>query len=167
MMKKETTARRDVLALPWTPFVLCEPDPQTPEAEIYRNSRYQVHVRRYHASDGGPDLVHLSFKRLDQAPLIPYRDKMRFKDEFVGPETEGVELLPARSREVDTANQYHVWIVDDATFRFPFGFTQRRVSDVSIDGAVQEPWPPGERPADCLSREELGRLKNKADNLPD
>ena len=92
---------------------------------------------------------------------------MRLKDEFVGPETEGVELLPARSREVDTENQYHVWIVDDATFRFPFGFTERRVSDVSIDGAVQEPWPPGERPADCLSREELGRLKNKADNLPD
>jgi hypothetical protein len=147
--------QQDVLKQSWTPLVLCDPDPRIPDAQIYRNSRYQVHVRRYHASDGGPDLIHLSFKRLDQAPLIPYRDKMRMKDELCGAECEGVELFPARSREVDLANQGHLWIIDDATFRFPFGFQERRVSDVSMGGSKQEPWAENEKPADSLSQEEL------------
>jgi hypothetical protein len=150
--------QHDLLKQPWTPLILCDPDPRAPDAQIYRNSRYQVHLRRYHASDGGPDLIHLSFKRLDQAPLIPYRDKMRIKDELCGKECEGVELFPARSREVDLANQSHLWVIDDATFRFPFGFFERRVSDVSIRGARQEPWAENEKPADSLSQEELQKL---------
>src|SRR5882762_9371026 len=93
------TARQDLLKHPWTPLVLCEEDPQIPDAKIYKNSRYQVHLRRYHASNNDPDLIHLSFKRLDQGSLIPYRDKMLIKDELCGTEYKGVELLPARSRE--------------------------------------------------------------------
>ena len=144
-----------VLQRPWTPLVLCAPDPRTPDARIYQNSRYQVHLRRYAAADDGPDLVHLSIKRLDQAPLFPYRDKMRLKDELCGSECEGVELFPARSREIDLANQSHLWVIDDVTFRFPLGFQERRVSDVSMGGARQEPWAVHERPADSLTPEEL------------
>jgi hypothetical protein len=151
-------AKEGVLANSWTPFVPCGPDPRDPGSNIYRNSRYQVHVRRQKAQNGGPDLVHLSFKRLDQQISIPYRDKMRIKDAFLGAECEAVELFPARSREVDTANQFHIWGIDDTTFRFPFGFAERCVSDISLGGAVQEPWPDGERPADCLSKEELTQL---------
>jgi hypothetical protein len=145
----------EVLSCPWTPFVRCEPDPGEPETDIWLNSRYQAHLRRHESRVGGPTLVHLSFKRLDRGHLIQYRDKMRIKDELVGAECEGIELLPARSREVDTANQYHLWIIADEQFRFPLGFPQRCVSDASIDGSVQEPWPEGERPADCLSAEAL------------
>ncbi|GHO62588.1 hypothetical protein KSC_014800 [Ktedonobacter sp. SOSP1-52] len=124
-MKRNT---HDLLSTPWTPFVWCEKDPRDPESEIYRNSRYQVHLRRLKASDGGPDLIYLS-----------YRDKMRIKNELIGPECEGVELLPARSREVDTSNHFHAWIIDDSTFRFPFGFTQRLVTEAALYGARQEP----------------------------
>lgn len=147
--------KRDFLHIPWTPFVLCPPDPGDLEYAIYRNSRYQVHMKRIRALDGAPDLIHLSFKRLDRQIFIPYRDKMRIKDELVGRECEGVELLPARSREVDAANQYHLWIIDDPCFRFPFGFTEHFVSDASIAGSVQDPWPADERPSDCLTAEEL------------
>ena len=84
------TKEEDVLAKPWTPFVPCEADPRDPGSDIYRNSRYQVHVRRQTAQNGGPDLVQLSFKRLDQKILIPYRDKMRIKDFFLGAECEAV-----------------------------------------------------------------------------
>jgi hypothetical protein len=77
--------KQDLLAMPWTPFVSCGSDPHDPESTIYLNSRYQVHVRRMSAHNGGPDLVHLSFKRLDQGIFVPYRDKMRIKDELVGP----------------------------------------------------------------------------------
>jgi hypothetical protein len=145
----------DLLARPWTPFVQCAPDPRSPSAALYRNSRSQVHVRRYAAIDGGPDLVHLSYKRHDQGIFIPYRDRMRLKDWFVGPECEAVELYPARSREVDGANQYHLWCIDDPTFRLPFGFARRLMTDGSGDGVAQEPWPPGERPADCLDQEQV------------
>jgi hypothetical protein len=157
---KDSSAQdeQDLIKRPWTSFVRCEPDPLDPESDIYRNSRYQVHLRRFKAQDGGPDLIHLSFKRLDRGIFIPYRDKMRIKDELVGPECEGVELYPARSREVDTANQYHLWIIDDPTFRFPFGFAERCVSDISVAGIVQEPWLPDERPADCLSQEDVLKL---------
>jgi hypothetical protein len=29
---------------------------------------------------------------------------------------------------VDTSNKYHLWVFKDATFRLPFGFTERDVS---------------------------------------
>ncbi|EFH85658.1 DUF7694 domain-containing protein [Ktedonobacter racemifer] len=106
MKRKKPHHTHDLLSIPWTPFIQCEQDPRDPESEIYLNSRYQVHLRRLKANDGGPDLIHLSFRRLDREIFVPYRDKMRIKDELVGPECEGVELFPARSREVDTANHY-------------------------------------------------------------
>ena len=165
--KNERTGDGDVLQRPWTSFCRCEPDPRGPEIQIYRNSRYQVHVRRYLAQDGGPALVHFSIKRLDQRPHIPYRDKMRIKDELLGPEYEGVELLPARSREIDLANQAHLWLIDDASFRFPFGFFDGRlVSDVALEGAVQEPWPAQERPTDCLSEQQVRALVQRASEIP-
>lgn len=149
----------DILRRPWTPFVLCEPDSRGHDILIYRNSRYQAHVRRIAAADGSPDLIHLSIKRHDQHPHVPYRDRMCIKDELWGPEYEAVELLPARSREVDLANQLHLWLVDSSIFRFPFGFFDGRyVSDLSLDGALQEPWSPEERPADCLAEEALRAL---------
>lgn len=143
---------------PWTPFLLCEPDPRGREIQTYLNSRYQVHVRRYAARDGGAGLIHLSIKRRDGQPHIPYREQMRIKDELCGPECEGVDLRPARSREVDLANQTHLWIIDEPIY-LPFGFFDGRlVSDRTVPGATQEPWPPGERPADCLSEEALRML---------
>lgn len=109
------------------------------EEEMWLNSRYQVNVRRHQAVDGGPDLVHLSIKRRDKQPIGSehYRDFMRIKDELLGAEYEGVELYPARSREVDTATQYHLWLIDDPTYRFPFGFRDgRRVLDSAINSKV-------------------------------
>src|SRR6185437_12429486 len=90
---------------------------------------------------------------------------MRIKDELCGKTYEAVQLLPAREREVDLANHYHLWLRDDPTYRFPFGFTERLVSDVSINGAIQEPWPPDERPTDCLSAEEVHALMQR-ENTP-
>lgn len=149
---------RDVMQQPWTPFVRCEPDERSPHILTVRNSRYMVLMRRSPAMDDGPDIVHLSIKRLDQRPHIAYRELMRIKDTLCGEEYEAVQLFPARSREVDLANQIHLWLRDDPSYRFPFGFTKRLVSDVSLNGAVQEPWPPDERPADCLPAEAVRAL---------
>lgn len=99
------------------------------EEAIWINSRYQVNIRRFprHESDG-PDLVHLSIKRLDKGQIGPekYRDFMRIKDELLSPEHEAIEIYPARSREVDTSNQYHMWAIDSPEWRVPFGWTEGR-----------------------------------------
>ena len=58
-----------------------------------------------------------------------WRDFQRIKNELIGEEYEGVELYPAESRRVDTANQYHIWVAKNIEFRFPFGFNERVVDD--------------------------------------
>lgn len=109
--------------------------------EIYLNDVYQVNVRRYpNEVPGKPDLVHLSIKRIDRQCIHDWRDLQEIKNQLVGPECEGVELYPAESRLVDTANQYHIWCINDPTFRFGFGFNERLVSAGSIHKSVNRPF---------------------------
>jgi hypothetical protein len=100
--------------------------------QYWRNNLYQVAVRRL-LNEAGPDLIHLSIKRLDQRAVRDWRHFQRIKNEIVGAEFEGVELYPAESRLVDTSTQYHLWVVHDPGFRFGFGFQERMVAN--IDGA--------------------------------
>lgn len=106
---------------------------------IFRNSRYQVNVRAL------GELIHLSIKRLDKDRVgrERYRDFMRIKDQLVGPDHEGVEIYPARSREIDSANQYHIWVFADPSIRVPFGFNDGRFVDGdSVGNARQHPLEP-------------------------
>lgn len=96
------------------------------EETLWLNSRYQVNVREL--SDNGK---HLSIKRIDQEIAHDWRDFQQIKNQLLGPECEAVELYPAESRRVDTANQYHLWGSTDPTFRFGFGFEERAVTSDS------------------------------------
>lgn len=101
-------------------------------SELWLNDTYQVAVRR----QGGT--VHLSIKRLDRQPVTDWRDKQAIKNQLVGPECEGIELYPAESRLVDSANQFHIWCSSDPTFRFPVGYNAgRMVTNNSVAGSVQ------------------------------
>ena len=102
---------------------------------LYVNDIYQVAVRPI---EGG--LIHLSIKRRDRKPIHDWRDLQKIKNELVGPENEGVELYPAESRLTDTVNQYHIWVIADPSFRFPFGFGERAVSEATKGKAVQRPF---------------------------
>lgn len=109
---------------------------------IARNSRYQVNIRGVSAGPFGR-IIHLSIKRLDKERpgRERYREFMRIKDELIGPQFEAVEIYPARSDEVDTANQYHLWVFH-SDYRLPFGWHGRRlVSSTSPIGGKQEPLP--------------------------
>ena len=70
--------------------------------------------------------VHLTIRSVDGSTRHDWRDFQRIKNELVDPEAEAVELFPAESRLVDTANHYHVWVFP--TYRFPFGMQVREVS---------------------------------------
>src|SRR5262249_55261347 len=121
------------------------------------NSRYLVFVRQF--QQNASPVVHLSIKRRDSRPHIPYRDLMRIKGEILGEECEVAYLLPVRSMEDDLANQTHLWPINHPGYQFPFGLCDGRlVSDVSLQNTIQEPWPLDERPADCLSLKALQRL---------
>jgi hypothetical protein len=102
------------------------------DEETWRNEKYQVSVRR---SDKG--LVHLSIKLNTREVVKDWRDFQAIKNQLVGEECEGVELYPASSRLVDTSNQYHIWAVADPTFRFPFGFSERFVTEDTLGKSQQ------------------------------
>jgi hypothetical protein len=115
---------------------------QMNDNDVWLNDTYQVNVTR---TKGEPcDLLHLSIKRIDKQPIRAWRDLQQIKNEIVGPEYEGVELFPAESRLADSANQYHIWVIDDPTYRFPFGFQERFVLDgtgeIEADNSRQEPF---------------------------
>ncbi len=110
------------------------------EDEVWVNHIYQVNIRKEFVPALDTSIVHLSIKRKDKAPIRDWRHFQRIKNELVGEECEGVEIFPAESRLVDGANQYHIWVIKDPKFRFPFGFSERVVTskkDAAKMGATQ------------------------------
>lgn len=94
------------------------------ESSWFENSRYTVGVHGVPSRDRYPALWHLVIQRRDLQPpgTERYRDFMRIRDELIGAEHEALELYPARSREVDTGNIYHLWVLQSASEAFPIGF---------------------------------------------
>jgi len=111
----------------------------TGQAILYLNDKYQV-IKRQHTARDGQEFVHLSIKRIDREPIHDWRDLQSIKNQIVGKENEAVEIYPAESRLVDTANQYHLWVDNDSKYRFPMGFYCRLTAtpeDAKELGAVQ------------------------------
>jgi hypothetical protein len=103
--------------------------------EIWMNDIYQVQKR-----DSG-DFWYLSIKRLDKEPIHDWRHLQQIKNEIVGPENEGLELYPAESRLVDTANQYHMWVLKEEGLRVPVGFNDgRHVTEKEAPRTKQRPF---------------------------
>ena len=94
--------------------------------EIWLNDEYQVNVTKC------KDYTHLSIKRLDKESLHDWRDLQTIKNMLIGEEAEAIELYPAESRLVDTANQYHLWYLhpDGVPMKLNFGFKNRSVEDI-------------------------------------
>lgn len=144
----------------WTPFELAQPISDLPYDSIYLNSRYQVNVRKVDCPPPFGQAVELSIKARDRAPVHDWRDIQRIKNEIVGPHVEAVELFPAEGRLVDTSNQYYVFCFPHLQFfqrRFPFGFSDRFVSEISFRGSVQRPFSEGSKPEDLETQEEFLR----------
>lgn len=77
-----------------------------------------------------PELVWFSIRRNERARLPrDWRDLQRVKNELAGPEHEAVEMFPAESRLVDSADQFHLWVIADPEVRWPFGYLERDVAD--------------------------------------
>jgi hypothetical protein len=115
-------------------------DREDADAVYWRNDLYQVRVCPVGPPRSGwPPMVHLSIKRLDRQPIHDWRDLQEIKNRLVGPECEAVELYPAESCVVDSANQFHLWCLGNAGQRFPFGFQERLVTDLSVHKSKNRP----------------------------
>jgi hypothetical protein len=103
-----------------------------PADEAWGNDLYQVTVtymgeRMGDAATDREGFMHLSIKRHDRHPIGDWRHMQAIKNEIAGPEREAVEIYPAESRLVDSANEYHLWVFPEGYF-IEFGFTERLVS---------------------------------------
>jgi hypothetical protein len=74
--------------------------------EMWKNHRYTVIVGR----DDNGHVEHISLRRNDRKPTMPWRDLQRIKTELAGADAEAIELFPAEDRVVDCANQRHLWV---------------------------------------------------------
>lgn len=111
--------------------------------EIWVNDEYQVNVDK-NPIHGFKDMTiwHLSIKRRDKSVVHDWRDLQQIKNMLVGTEAEAVELYPAESRLVDTANQFHLWcfMAEKGQGGFPtlpLGWFSRLVTDTPGGKAVQ------------------------------
>lgn len=111
----------------------------------YLNDLYQVDVTDVPAQPdiNWPAMLGISIKRRDKEPIHDWRQLQEIKNAIIGPGHEAVELYPAESRKVDTANQYYLFALKDPTLRFPFGFTHREIAtpeEAAEVGAKQRPF---------------------------
>jgi hypothetical protein len=109
------------------------------ETEMWRNNLYIATVRR--REDGSVESI--SVRRDDQSPVHPWRHLQWIKNDIAGPEAEAVNLHPAESRLLDTANQSWLWVLPPG-HHFPMGFNEGRIVSDEVDpaqfpGAVQSP----------------------------
>ncbi len=126
-----------------------------PDDELWKNDEYTVTVNRkqptgWLGEDGKPILLTwLSIRKNDRSAIHDWRELQWMKNQLVGTENEGMEIYPAESRLVDSANSYHLWVFEDSKIRLPFGFTDRNVTNKSMGGAVQRPFPAEHMPPDA------------------
>lgn len=102
--------------------------------ELWCNDVYEVFVRYMEPDRGREGTLHLSIKRLDREPVTDWRHKQSMKNEIAGPMREAVELYPAESRLVDSANQTHLWVGSEGA-ELSVGYQEYAAFD--LDEAIQ------------------------------
>jgi hypothetical protein len=128
---------------PWVPLQQYPQNPEyvrlaieagtRPPAAVFGNDIYQVAVYVVGDKPPGEAPIHLSIKREDRLPIHDWRHLQAIKNEIVGPESLAVEIYPQESKLVDSANQYHLWVLPKKV-RLPFGFDEFLVSsDYQVD----------------------------------
>lgn len=112
--------------------------------EVWINDEYQVNIDKNSRHGFGEMTVWwLSIKRRDKQPIHDWRDLQAIKTALCGPEVEAIELYPAESRVMDTANQYHLFALmpgpDGVAPAVPCGWPTGERDDNPGMNAVQRP----------------------------
>lgn len=147
----------------WTPFQEATPMANgKPQPMMLRehetfwvNSFYTVHKYLFEGTEEGA--MHLSIRHNQRKAIRDWRHFQRIKNELAGAEREAIEIFPPESQLVDTANQYHLFVLPaGATSPFTWNAGRRVTSEPddeetrkwvaslggdpdAISGAVQRP----------------------------
>lgn len=141
-------------ATPGDPAAYAKHDLAMPDA-AYRNDLYSVFVRymptAFNHKPMRPEdgAMHVSFHRHDRAPVRDWRHYQAIKNEVSGPERIGIEIFPPESKLVDSANEYHLFVLP-VGYEFPFVFEASLVQTQEEGEAIlgktkmrQRSWQPG------------------------
>ena len=81
--------------------------------------------------------AHISFERHDRGTEIPWQHKQWMKNDILGKEWEAVELFPAESRLLNTANQYDLWAKEKINIGFPLKYVTDKTHDTKAKQTLQ------------------------------
>jgi|TARA_R110000744_G_C19010710_1_gene522974 hypothetical protein len=112
--------------------------------EIWVNDIYQVNVLRgkncdhfVHSKALKGKCDYLTIKTHSKEAIHDWRHFQIIKNELCGDEREAVEIYPGESRLMDTANQYHLWVLPLGE-SMCFGFAKRKVDYTYRKGGWQK-----------------------------
>jgi len=112
------------------------------EPEVWGNSIYSAFITR----DDAGNVRHISYHRRDRKAARDWRDTQRLKNDIAGAECEAIELYPAQSRVLDTANEYHLFVFPPGVI-LPFGWNAQQIAEAEADiaeagdiGGTQRPF---------------------------
>lgn len=96
----------------------CQPGPETAAIHTgHSNNHHSVQVSDVETAWG--TVRHLWIRRHDAKPINEWSTLQRIKNELAGPERTAVEVFPAVSQLVDSANMYHLWVLPEG-MQLPF-----------------------------------------------
>jgi hypothetical protein len=112
----------------WQRRVSHTPAPRTAPSgrgfRLYQNREYTVAVAEVDTRHHYFGVVtYLMIARRDGRAVRSWIDLQRIKDTLVGAEYPAVEVYPPRSRVMDTANAYHLWVLKQRRCDFPLDLT--------------------------------------------
>jgi len=55
---------------------------------------------------------HLRIRRIDDLPVSSFSDMQNIKNQFLGPETEAIQVYPKVSNYINNSNTYHLFTWD-------------------------------------------------------
>tara|TARA_R110000765_G_scaffold187638_2_gene293171 strand:- start:558 stop:1097 length:540 start_codon:yes stop_codon:yes gene_type:complete len=76
--------------------------------ETWGNDRYTIGVHLLGADRDG--FIELAIHNHKRTPHVPWRHLQQIKNEILGSEREAVQIFPAESRLVDTANEFWLYV---------------------------------------------------------
>ena len=129
----------------WTPFQEGIPYANGKEAKeslrehetLWANPFYVVHKFLFEGTEEGA--IHLSIRHQNRKAIRDWRHFQRIKNELVGAEREAIEIFPPESQLVDTANQYHLFVLP-AGATSPFTWNAGRMVTSEPDDEETRKW---------------------------
>ena len=101
----------------WTPLVevsavLNKVSVELGEHETMWENRFYLVIRKY-LQGTHEGAIHLSIRHIDRKAIRDWRHFQRIKNELAGENREALEIFPPEEFLVDTANQYHLWVMPE------------------------------------------------------